>query len=88
VARDRKQGERLELSGTPSIFINGRKFESAGEFKEDLEEWVTLEIKLSGGNATPHVTEAAPSGPAPSASAAPTGSAKAAVKDQKPRSPL
>jgi protein-disulfide isomerase len=88
VARDRKQGERLELSGTPSIFINGRKFESAGEFKEDLEEWVTLEIKLSGGNPTPHVAEAAPSNAAPSASAAPAGSAKAAGKEQKPRSPL
>ena len=88
VSRDRKQGERLELSGTPTIFINGRKFESAGEFKEDLEEWVLLEIKLSGGNATPHVAEAAPSNAAPSASAAPAGSAKAAVKDQKPRSPL
>ena len=88
VSRDRKQGERLELSGTPSIFINGRKFESTGEFKEDLEEWVTLEIKLSGGNATPHVAEAVPSNAAPSASAAPVGSSKAAVKEQKQRSPL
>jgi protein-disulfide isomerase len=88
VARDRKQGERLELSGTPSIFINGRKFESTGEFKEDLEEWVALEIKLSGGNASPHLAEAAPSNAAPSASAAPASSAKAAGKDQKPRSPL
>ena len=88
VSRDRKQGERLELSGTPSIFINGRTFESTGEYKEDLEEWVTLEIKLSGGNATPHVTEAAPSSAPPSASAAPAGSAKAAGKDQKPRTPL
>jgi len=88
VARDRKQGERLELTGTPSIFINGRKFESAGEFKDDLEEWVALEIKLAGGNATPHVAEAAASVPAPSASAAPAGSAKAAGKEQKPRAPL
>jgi len=87
VARDRKQGERLGLTGTPTIFINGRKFESAGDFKEDLEEWVTLEIKLSGGNATPQLAEAAPS-PAPSASAAPTGSAKAVGKEQKPRTPL
>ncbi len=88
MARDRKQGERLELTGTPSIFINGRRFESAGEFKEDLEEWVALEIKLSGGNATPHLAEDAPSNAPPSASAAPAASAKAAVKDQKPRSPL
>jgi len=89
VSRDRKQGERLELTGTPSIFINGRKFESAGEFKDDLEEWVALDIKLAGGNATPHVAEAAPSAPAPapSASTAPAGSAKAA-KEQKPRAPL
>jgi protein-disulfide isomerase len=86
VSRDRKQGERLELTGTPSIFINGRKFESAGEFKDDLEEWVALEIKLSGGNATPHVAEA--TSPAPSASAAPAVSAKAAGKEQKPRAPL
>jgi protein-disulfide isomerase len=73
VSRDRKQGERLELAATPSIFINGRLFESSGEFKEDLDDWVALEIKLAGGNATP----AAAAAPSPSASAA--GSAKAAV---------
>jgi len=88
VSRDRKQGERLELTGTPSIFINGRKFESAGDYKDDLEEWIALEIKLAGGNATPHVAESAPSNPAPSASAAPAGSTKAAGKEQKPRAPL
>ena len=74
VARDRKQGERLELSSTPSIFINGRKFENSGDFKEDLDDWVQLEIKLAGGTPAPHVAEAAASGsvavPAPSGKAA------------------
>jgi protein-disulfide isomerase len=73
VSRDRKQGEHLEIAATPSIFINGRQFESSGEFKEDLDDWVTLEIKLAGGNATPAVTDSAA---APSASGAAAGSAK------------
>jgi predicted DsbA family dithiol-disulfide isomerase len=81
VARDRKQGERLELSSTPSIFINGRKFESSGEFKEDLEDWISLEVKLAGGTPTPHVAEPAPS-------AAPSASGKAAVKEAKPKGTL
>ena len=85
VARDRKQGERLELASTPSIFINGRKFESTGEFKEDLDDWVTLEIKLNGGVPVPHVAAAAP---APSASAGPAAASKAAAKEPKPRMPL
>ena len=84
VARDRKQGERLELSSTPSIFINGRKFENSGDFKEDLEDWVQLEIKLSGGTPTPHLAEA----PSPASSAAPAPSGKAAVKETKPKGAL
>ena len=90
VARDRKQGERLELSSTPSIFINGRKFEGSGEFKEDLDDWIQLEIKLAGGAPAPHVAAAA----APSASAssapgvAPAASGKAAVKEVKPKGTL
>jgi protein-disulfide isomerase len=75
VSRDRKQGEHLELAATPSIFINGRLFESSGEFKEDLDDWVTLEIKLAGGNATPVVTDSAAIAAA-SASGAAAGSAK------------
>ena len=78
VARDRKQGERLELASTPSIFINGRKFEASAEFKEDFDDWVSLEIKLSGGSPSPHVAEPAPS-------AAPAAPGKAAVKEAKPK---
>jgi predicted DsbA family dithiol-disulfide isomerase len=85
VARDRKQGERLEIASTPSIFINGRKFESSGEFKEDLEDWLTLEIKLAGGTPAPHAAEPTPS---PTASTPATAPGKAAAKDAKPRTQL
>ena len=88
VAKDRKQGERLELTNTPSMFINGRKFEYMGEFKEDLDDWVSLEIKLAGGTPTPHVAEPAPSAAAPSPSAAPAGSGKPSAKEAKPKATL
>jgi protein-disulfide isomerase len=65
VARNRKQGEALNLSGTPSIFINGRRFNSAGDPKQDLEEWIELELELSGN------APAKPAAPAASASAPP-----------------
>ena len=86
VSRDRKQGDRLQLTGTPTIFINGRHFDGAGEIKEDLEDWITLDIKLAGGTPNPHAVEVA--SPSASASAAPAPSAKAVVKDQKPRNDL
>ena len=70
VSRDRKQGEALALKSTPSIFINGRQFVSSGEFADDLEDWVKLDIELS--------TASAPAaGAAPIASAAPAASAAA-----------
>jgi protein-disulfide isomerase len=70
VAKNRKQGEALNLTGTPSIFIDGRKFESAGgQPKEELEEWINLELELQGESS-------APSTPAPSAAPAASGSAK------------
>ena len=87
VARDRKEGEQLELTGTPSIFINGRKFERTSDFKEDLEDWVALEIQMAGGTPAPH-TEAAPaaSGSAVAGSApAPSASAKNTAKAPKPK---
>ncbi len=64
VAKNRKQGEALNLTGTPSIFIDGRKFESAGgQPKEELEEWINLELELQG-----NAPAAAPQAPAASAS--------------------
>ena len=72
VSRDRKQGERLDIQSTPTIFINGRLFPPSPDFAEDLEDWITLEIELTTG-AAPMPAPAA----APSTGAAPTPSASA-----------
>jgi protein-disulfide isomerase len=68
VARDKKQGDQAGLQGTPLIFINGREFGGGGDFQNDLEEWVRLELELQGE------TDTKPR-PLPSASAAPTPAA-------------
>jgi len=68
VAKSRKQGEVLELSGTPSLFINGRRVNGMADPKQDLEEWITLELQLTEGTpSAPPV--AAPSSAVPAASA-------------------
>jgi protein-disulfide isomerase len=71
VAKDRKQGEALELDSTPSLFINGRKFPATTDFKQDLDDWIALELTLKG------ITPDAPA-PAPSAAAASPAPAKSA----------
>jgi protein-disulfide isomerase len=77
VAKNRKQGEALELSGTPSIFINGRRFSGTGEPAQDLEEWIKLELELLGGARPPVAASAvaAPSASAPTSAVAPAASA-------------
>jgi protein-disulfide isomerase len=70
VAKNRKQGEALELTGTPSVFINGRRFTSTGENQgQDFEDWVNLELELTG-NAPAAAAPAASANAGPSASAA------------------
>lgn len=81
VSRDRKQGERLDIQSTPTLYINGRLFPSTPDFAEDLADWIELEVELTTGAPAPAVKAApAPSGsvaapasaaPAPSASAKP-----------------
>jgi protein-disulfide isomerase len=72
VARDRKQGEALDISSTPSLFINGRQFPPTPDLHQDLEEWIKLEIELLKGEAPkPAPKPPAPSAAAPSAAAAP-----------------
>ena len=51
VARDRKLGEKFELGGTPTLFINGRQFRAGDDFPGDLENWVKLEMELGAGKA-------------------------------------
>jgi protein-disulfide isomerase len=74
VARDRKQGEALDISSTPSIFINGRQFPPTPDLQQDLEEWVKLEIELLKGEAP---KPPAPKSPAPSAAVAAPSAAPA-----------
>ena len=79
VSRDRKQGERLDIQSTPTLYINGRLFPSSPDFAEDLEDWITLEVELTGGSApTP------PRAPAPSASPAVSTSAAAPAPSAAP----
>jgi len=48
IARDRKQAEKLGITGTPTVYINGREF-NFGKFdlNDDLPEWIKLEIELA-----------------------------------------
>jgi protein-disulfide isomerase len=71
VSRDRKQGERLDIQSTPTLYINGRLFPPTPDFAEDLEDWITLEAELAGS------TPAAPAPAAPAPSAAPAASVAA-----------
>jgi protein-disulfide isomerase len=70
VARDRKLGDSLELTGTPTLYVDGRRFETGGDFEQDLKDWIELELELKTGSGA-HPTPAA-SAPPP-ASAAPAG---------------
>jgi protein-disulfide isomerase len=93
VNRDRKQAEKLELRGTPMIYINGRHFELEHfNLLEDLNDWIEYEIeqrtgqkvtaKKVAGEAAPGASVAAsPSdGVPPKPSAAAPGSSAAPAK--------
>ncbi len=69
VSRDRKQGDALGITGTPTMFINGREYDlHAFHMGDDLHEWIDLEIALAGGASAPAAASAAPPA-APPASA-------------------
>lgn len=52
VAADRKQADKLGLSGTPMIYVNGRYFDfELFDVRESLDAWVELEIALATGHA-------------------------------------
>lgn len=79
VARDRKLGEQLSIQSTPSLFINGRSFPATPDFEADLQDWVTLEIELSGTTPPPPAAAPAPA-PPPAPSAKAPGSLKPATE--------
>ncbi len=73
VAADRKQADKLGLSGTPTIYINGRPFDlEKFDITEDLDQWIKLEVELRSGK---------PAAPKPPASAEPAGAGGAEGKD-------
>jgi hypothetical protein len=77
VARDRKQGETLDLQSTPTIFVNGRHFQAGPDFQQDLDAWVKLELELLG-HTVPAVAPATSAAPAAvSASGAPSAAPSA-----------
>jgi len=49
LARDHKLGEDVKIEGTPTIFVNGRQYDG----HQDLNEWIALELQLTGGKAPP-----------------------------------
>lgn len=53
IARDRAEADRLGLTGTPFIFIDGRQFDfDYFHVNDDLEPWIALELELGGGAST------------------------------------
>lgn len=85
VARDRKQGDKVKLTGTPTLFINGRRFNSMGDQKADLEAWIDLELELLDRPAS--AKKPAPSKPpTPAASGAPPASSAATPEGSKGKS--
>lgn len=82
IEKDKKQADDLGLDGTPMLFINGRRVVLellTGNVYEDLEDWIKLDIELSGGVPRPApAKEAVPAPATASASAAaPPASASA-----------
>jgi protein-disulfide isomerase len=77
VAKDKTVGANLGVNGTPSVFINGRKFMQYGhgDFGEQIKEWLKLELAvMAPSGAAPQPSASAPA-PSASASAAPSASA-------------
>lgn len=72
VAKDRKLGDSVQLNHTPTIFVDGRQFQSYGDFEQDLGDFIDLEIELKG------------SAPRPSPSDPPSASAAAPVSSESP----
>jgi protein-disulfide isomerase len=44
IERDRKLADKLEVKGTPTIYINGREFQAG----QDLNDWIALELQTKG----------------------------------------
>lgn len=81
VSRDRKQGERLDIQSTPTLYINGRAFPSTPDFAEDFDDWINLELEMTTGVAA---AARPPASAAPAPSAAPAASVAAPAPSAAP----
>ena len=64
VNRDRKQGDAVAVTGTPTVYINGREFNfTKFDMDDDLEDWINLDIEFATGQPA-----ARPEGAVPAAS--------------------
>lgn len=53
VSHDRKQGDLVAVTGTPTVYINGREYDlTKFDMNDDLEDWVNLEIAMTTGAPT------------------------------------
>jgi protein-disulfide isomerase len=43
VAKDRADGEKLEINGTPTLFLDGKRYRGGLEY-EDLKDWIDEEL--------------------------------------------
>jgi protein-disulfide isomerase len=81
VTQDKRQAEKLNLRGTPMIYINGRHFElELFNLVEDLDGWIQLEVEQRTGKRVQPVEPKKPALAAPGPSglaAAPPPSASA-----------
>jgi hypothetical protein len=58
----------VTISGTPTVYINGREYDlQKFDMEDDLDEWIKLEIELAG-TAGPAPTPAASATPAAASS--------------------
>jgi protein-disulfide isomerase len=90
VRRDKKQGDAVDLRGTPTIYVNGRHFDFTGDIGKEITEWFALERKLRPARAEPKTAPAPAAVPAPAAppAAAPAAPpAKAAPDADKAKGP-
>jgi protein-disulfide isomerase len=62
IERDKKLGDSVGVQGTPTIFINGRDYDP----RQDLEDWIALELQSVGADGANAKAAPAPAAPAAS----------------------
>ncbi len=81
VAKDKELGARIGISGTPSIYVNGRKFMQYGhgDFQDQLKDWMRLDLLTGAKGAAPAASPSSSNSAAPAASPSSSNSAAPAA---------